>query len=75
MSISSLLSVNYKTNTSQYITLVFVAAWAFYAGFDLYKRYKVRFLVPKLILWIITALLTYIYAGKVIVRLITGSGF
>ena len=75
ISISLLLGINYKNNISQYIALVLLAAWALYAGYDLYKRYNVRFLIPRLILWVITTLLAYIYTGKIIVKLLVALGF
>jgi hypothetical protein len=75
ISISLLLSVNYKNNVSQYIAVALLGSWALYAGYDLYKRYNVRFLIPRLILWIISSLFVYIYAGKIIVMLLMALGF
>ena len=75
VSISSLLDINYKNNTSQYITLILLAVWALYAGYDLYKRYNVQFLVPRLILWIIVTFFVYIYSGKLIAKLLMALGF
>jgi len=74
-SISSLLGINFKNNTSQYISMIIIAVWALYAGYDLYKRYKVQFLVPRLILFIIVTFLVYIYTAKVITKLIVSLGF
>jgi hypothetical protein len=70
ISISFLLGINYKNNISQYIAIALLASWALYAGYDLYKRYNVRFLIPRLILWIISSLFVYIYTGKIIVKLL-----
>jgi len=75
ITVSSLLNINYKTNTSQYITILFLAIWALYAGYDFYKQYKIRFLIPKLTLWIFASLLTYIYTGKIIAKLLIALGF
>lgn len=75
ITISSLLGINYKNNTSEYITIVLLAMWSFYAFYSFYKLYKVQFLVPKLIVWIFAAFLTYNYATKIIVKLISTLGF
>lgn len=75
ITISSLSGINYKNNISEYIAVGFLAAWAFYACYDFYKLYKIPFLTPKLIAWIVVAVVTYFYIGKMIVQLLTGLGF
>jgi hypothetical protein len=73
--ISSLLGINYKTNISEYITVGFLAIWGFWACYDFYKQYRVSFLLPRLLLWVLVAFITYNYTGKIIVKLLTALGF
>jgi len=73
--IASLLGINYKNNIGEYIAVAFLAIWGFYACYDFYKQYKISFLIPKLIIWVIAAIPTYIYAGKIIVKLLAALGF
>lgn len=75
ITIASLLGIQYKDNTGEYITTAFVGIWAFYACYDFYKLYKIPFLIPKLIFWIMAAFLAYFYTAKMIVKLLTALGF
>jgi hypothetical protein len=73
--ISSLLGINYKNDIGEYIAVAFVAIWGFYACYDFYKQYNIPFLIPKLIIWVIAVIPTYMYAGKIIVKLLAALGF
>ena len=75
ITISSLLGIYYKDNAGEYIAVVFLAIWGFYSCYDFYKLYKIRFLIPKLILWIMVAFLAYIFVSKTIVKLLIALGF
>lgn len=73
--ISPLLGNYYRNNIAEDLAVVLLAIWAIWACYDFYKQYKIPFLIPKLILWIIAALPTYFYASKIIVKLLVELGF
>ncbi len=75
ITISSLLGINYKNNISEFISLAVIAIWGIFACFDFYKLYNTRYLIPKLILWVIVAIIAYNYASKLIAKFLVAWGF
>jgi hypothetical protein len=73
--ISSLSGINYKNNVSEFIAVGVIAIWGFFAFYDFYKRYQIRHLIPRLMLWVFVAFFTYNYAGKLIAKLLMALGF
>ena len=73
--ISALLGNYYRNNIAEYLAVVLLGLWGVWACYDFYKQYKVRFLLPKLIIWVIAAFPAYFYAAKIIVKLLVALGF
>ena len=73
--ISALLGNYYRNNIAEYLAVVLLGLWGVWACYDFYKQYKVRFLILKLIIWVIAAFPAYFYAAKIIVKLLVALGF
>ena len=68
ITIAFIFGINRISNTSEYISMGVIAGWALYAGYDIYKRYAVPFLIPRLIVWVLATLLIYMNVVKVIAK-------
>jgi hypothetical protein len=67
--ISMLFGINFKTDTFDITTTGIFTAWVLYAGYDIYRRYEVRFLLLRLLLSMLVNIAVYFYLSKLIVRL------
>jgi hypothetical protein len=70
-----IFNINFHTNIFDTITAVIYAAWSLYAGYDLFKRYNVSWLIPRLLLAMIIGGLAYSFLSREISRLFMGWGF
>jgi len=67
--VALLLDINFRTNNFNLATRGIYAAWLFYAGYNFYKHYNIRFMVPRLILSLIFGGFIYFNLIKLIVEL------
>lgn len=69
--INLILGINKTSNSSEYRAMAVIACWVLYASYDVYKRYAVSFLIPRLLLWMVVTFLTYMNTIKVIAKAFT----
>jgi Protein of unknown function (DUF3667) len=70
-----IFNINFHTNIFDSITAVIYAGWSFYAGYDLFKRYNVSWLVPRLFLAMVIGGLSYSILSREISKLFMAWGF
>lgn len=73
--IAFIFGINFRTNGFDNSIAIIFTGWSFYAGYDLYKRYNVTWLVPRLLLSMIAGSLCYIYTVRQIAKIFIGWGF
>jgi len=73
--VAFIFNINFHTNIFDTITAIIYTCWSFYAGYDLFKRYNVSWLVPRLLLAMILGGTAYMFLSRVIVNLFMDSGF
>jgi hypothetical protein len=73
--IAFIFNINFHTNIFDSITAVIYAVWGLYAGYDLFKRYNVTWLVPRLLLAMVVGGLGYSVLSREISKLFMAWGF
>lgn len=67
--IALLFDINFRTNNFDLATRGMYAAWLLYAGYNFYKHYNIRFMVPRLVLSLLIGGFIYFNLIKLIVEL------
>jgi hypothetical protein len=69
-----IFNINFHTNIFDATIAVIYAAWSLYAGYDLFKRYNVSWLIPRLLLAMIIGGLAYSFLSREISKLFMAWG-
>lgn len=64
-----IFGINFKTNSFDNVFGIAFICWNFYAGYDLYRRYGVSWLIPRLLISMVIGGAVYIYLTKQIAKL------
>jgi hypothetical protein len=67
--IAFILSINFHTNSFDNTSVAIFTCWGLYASYDLYKRYKVTWLIPRILLCSIVVGPIYIFLTRQIAKL------
>jgi hypothetical protein len=73
--VAFIFNINFHTNIFDTTTAVIYAGWSWYAGYDLFKRYHVSWLIPRLLLAMITGGAAYSVLSREISKLFMAWGF
>ena len=73
--VAFIFNINFHTNFFDTTTALIYTCWSFYAGYDLFKRYNVSWLVPRLLLAMIIGGLSYSFLSREISKLLMTWGF
>jgi hypothetical protein len=73
--VAFIFNLNFHTNIFDTITVVFYAGWSFYSSYDLFKRYNVSWLIPRILLAMIFGGAAYSFLSREISKLFLGWGF
>lgn len=73
--IAFIFGINFKTNSFDISGAVIFLCWNFYASYDLFKRYRVPYLIPRIILTIIAGTAVYSFLSKEIAKRFIDWGF
>lgn len=65
-----LLNLNFRTDVFNMITPIVFISWGAYAAYDFFRKYAIRFLVPRLILAIIVGVSGYFFLVGAIIKLL-----
>jgi hypothetical protein len=67
--IALIFGINFKTNSYDIVTVSIFICWGIYCGYDFFKRYQIRWLLPRLLFSLLLNTLAYFYLEKLIVHL------
>jgi hypothetical protein len=73
--IALVFNINFHTNIFDTVTAIVYSCWSLYSGFDLFKRYHVSWLLPRLFLAMIMGGATYMILSREISKLFMAWGF
>lgn len=74
-SIALIFNINFHTNIFDAVIAILYTCWSFYSGYDLFKRYHVSWLVPRLLLAMILGGAVYVFISRAISKLFMAWGF
>ena len=73
--VALIFNINFHTNIFDTATAIFYSCWSLFAGYDLFKRYDVSWLIPRLLLSMILGGAAYMFISREISKLFMVWGF
>jgi Protein of unknown function (DUF3667) len=64
------LNLNFRTDLFNMISPIVYISWGAYAAYDFFKKYAIRFLIIRLILAIVTGVISYFFLVGIIIKLL-----
>jgi len=75
MVIALIFQLNYRTNTFDLVSVIVYLIWILYCGIDFYRRYKVRWLVVRVIFSVALNVVAYFLLSRLIAKGLLALGF
>jgi Protein of unknown function (DUF3667) len=67
--LAMILKINSQTNEFDIVSLTIYLAWSLYASYSFYKKYSIRFLIPRILIALVACALLWFTLARLIVRL------